>query len=111
MFKSLDYLSKFCFLFQHSNHSKTKNNYKMIPDSSGCHLTLCGTSWPLTFGFVVGELVVGEAKPSLLEVLHSKAVSPLCSLDHESGRKTDERGQLKPSTDGLTVFDDAVLLQ
>lgn len=43
----------------------------------------------LTFGFVVGKLVVGEAKPSLLEVLHSKAVSPLCSLYHESDGKTD----------------------
>ena len=38
----------------------------------------------LTFGFVVGKLVVGEAKPSLLEVLHSKPVSPLCSLYHKS---------------------------
>lgn len=33
--------------------------------------------------------MVGEAKPSLLEVLHSKAVSPLRSLDHKSGMKTD----------------------
>lgn len=47
-----------------------------------------GTS-DLTFGFVVSKLVVGEAKPSLLEVLHSEAVSPLCSLYHESDGKTD----------------------
>lgn len=33
---------------------------------------------------MVGKLVVGEAKPSLLEVLHSKPVSPLSSLDHKS---------------------------
>lgn len=41
----------------------------------------------VTFRFVVGKLVVGEAKPSLLEVLHSKPVSPLCSLYHESEGK------------------------
>lgn len=42
----------------------------------------------LTFCFVVGELVVGEAEPSLLEVLHSKPVSPLSSFYHKpEGKK------------------------
>lgn len=49
-----------------------------------------GTS-DLTFGFVVGKLVVGEAKPSLLEVLHPEPVSPLRSLYHESERKMGEK--------------------
>lgn len=31
--------------------------------------------------------MVGQAKPSLLEILHAKAVSPLCSLDHEPEKK------------------------
>lgn len=44
-------------------------------------------TFDLTFRFVVGKLVVGEAKPSLLEVLHSKPVSPLRSLDHKSEGK------------------------
>lgn len=37
----------------------------------------------LTFGFVVGKLMVGQAKPPLLKILHSKAVSALCSLYHK----------------------------
>lgn len=41
----------------------------------------------LTFGFVVGKLMVGQAKPSLLEILHSKAVSALCSLYHKPEKK------------------------
>lgn len=41
----------------------------------------------LTFGFVVGKLMVGQAKPSLLEILHSEAVSPLCSLYHEPEKR------------------------
>lgn len=51
--------------------------------------------------------MVGEAEPSLFKVLHSKAVSSLGSLYHESGRETDEQGQLKTKTDGLTVPNDA----
>lgn len=50
----------------------------------------------LTFGFVVGKLMVGEAKPSLLEVLHSKPVSPLCSLYHKSEEKRVTEIPLKP---------------
>lgn len=43
----------------------------------------------LTFCLVVGELVVGEAEPPLLEVLHSKPVSSLSSFYHKSeGKKT-----------------------
>lgn len=41
----------------------------------------------LTFGFVVGKLVVGQAKPSLLKILHSKAVSALCSLYHKPEKR------------------------
>lgn len=50
----------------------------------------------LTFCFVVGELVVGEAEPSLLEVLHSKPVSPLSSFYHEpEGKKTPTENQVQ----------------
>jgi len=44
-------------------------------------------TFDLTFGLVVGKLVIGEAKPSLLEVLHSKTVSPLSPLYHKSEEK------------------------
>lgn len=40
--------------------------------------------------------MVGEAKPSLLEILHSKTVSPLCPLYHESEqneRRTIEKAE------------------
>lgn len=40
---------------------------------------------------MVGELVVGEAKPSLLEVLHSEAFSPLSSLYHKPETKMGEK--------------------
>ena len=36
----------------------------------------------VTFGFVVGELMVGQTEPALLEVLDPKAVPPLRPLDH-----------------------------
>lgn len=53
-------------------------------------------TFDLTFGFVVSKLMVGEAKPSLLEVFHSKAVSPLCSLYHKSERENErEKFRLK----------------
>lgn len=46
--------------------------------------------------------MVGEAKPSLLEVFHSKAVSPLCSLYHKSeGEKRAREIPLKTLTDQL----------
>lgn len=40
-----------------------------------------------TFAFLVGELVVREAKPPLLEILHSKAFPSLGPLDHEAVAK------------------------
>ena len=39
----------------------------------------------VTFGLVVGELMVGQTEPALLEVLHPKAVPPLRPLDHHPG--------------------------
>lgn len=44
-----------------------------------------GQTRRVTFGFMVRELVVSEAEPSLLEVLQTEAVSPLSAFDHESG--------------------------
>lgn len=44
-----------------------------------------------TFRSVVGEFVVGETKPSLLEVFHSKPVSPLGSLYHEPVQKWERK--------------------
>lgn len=49
----------------------------------------------VTFGFMVGELVVGQAEPSLLEVLQTEAVSPLSSFDHESGRSEENKTLVK----------------
>lgn len=40
-----------------------------------------------TFAFLVGELVVREAKPPLLEILHSKPFPSLGPLDHEAVAK------------------------
>lgn len=37
----------------------------------------------VTFAFLIGELVICQAKPSLLEVFHTKSFPSLCSLDHE----------------------------
>lgn len=37
----------------------------------------------VTFALLVGELMVGQAEPPLLEVLHPKAFSSLRPLDHE----------------------------
>ncbi len=54
-----------------------------------------GHTCSVTFGFVVGELVVGQAEPSLLEVLQTEAVSSLSSFDHESGRSEQNRSKLK----------------
>lgn len=36
-----------------------------------------------TFAFLVGKLVVCQAKPPLLEILHSKPFPSLGPLDHE----------------------------
>lgn len=41
----------------------------------------------VTFAFLIGELMVCQAKPSLLEVFHTKSFSSLCSLDHEPGKQ------------------------
>lgn len=38
----------------------------------------------ITFAFLVGELVVRQAKPPLLEILHSKSFPSLGPLNHES---------------------------
>lgn len=41
----------------------------------------------ITFAFLVGELVVRQAKPPLLEILHSKSFPSLGPLNHESVTK------------------------
>lgn len=45
--------------------------------------------------------MVGEAKPSLLEILHSKTFSPLGSLYHKPEEKEMRERQLKMLTDEL----------
>lgn len=40
-----------------------------------------------TFAFLVGELVVRQAKPPLLEVLHSEPFPSLGPLNHEAVRE------------------------
>lgn len=39
----------------------------------------------VTFALLVGELVVRQAKPPLLEILHSKSLPSLGPLNHEPG--------------------------
>lgn len=41
----------------------------------------------VTFAFLIGKLMVCQAKPSLLEVFHTKSFSSLCSLDHEPSKQ------------------------
>ena len=45
--------------------------------------------------------MVGQAEPSLFEVLHSKPVSALCSLYHKSEEQWVREMQLKALTDEL----------
>jgi hypothetical protein len=44
-----------------------------------------------TFAFLVGELVVRQAKPPLLEILHSKPFPSLGPLDHEPDTRGTRR--------------------
>lgn len=37
----------------------------------------------VTFAFLVGKLMVGQAEPSFLKILHSKTFPSLCPLNHE----------------------------
>lgn len=37
----------------------------------------------VTFAFLVGKFMVCQAEPSFLKILHSKAFSSLCPLNHE----------------------------
>lgn len=65
----------------------------------------------LTFRFMVGKLMVGKAKPSLLEVLHSKPVSPLRSLYHKSEEKNRRDIRLKTLTDELKLHRNVAWIQ
>lgn len=70
-----------------------------ITDEHTCNESL-GQTFCVTFGFMVGELMVREAEPSLLEVLQTEAVSPLSSFDHEPGRS---EGQSRKTLQKLTL--------
>lgn len=41
----------------------------------------------VTFAFLICKLMICQAKPSLLEVFHTKSFSSLCSLDHEPSKQ------------------------
>lgn len=41
----------------------------------------------VTFAFLIGKLMVCQAKPPLLEVFHTKSFSSLRSLDHEPSKQ------------------------
>lgn len=83
--------------FKPSQLTHTHAHSNTNPNSGGNIATPSGSWEPsvLTFGFVVGELMVGEAEPPLLEVFHSKPFSSLCSLYHKSVEEWERQAQLK----------------
>lgn len=81
------------------SYTSTRNDINRRGNNANCKEIL--RTFDRTFCFVVGKLVIGEAKPSLLEVLHSKPVSPLCPLYHKSEGKWVREMPLKTLTDEL----------